>query len=404
MYQELRNQLNQLTANITLDENDAILIAELPDPRFDLPFSGLYWQVVEIDGDSIFSRSLWGDPIATPNLNAAGEQVRGRTITAQDETLLTLSWRILFGDTPEPRTLDLTVGIDEVELTRPLQEFRQKLIQWLALMFVFLILASWVQVRLGLSPLEAIREKIQGIRSGSDKRLVGTFPAEVMPLASEVNELLELHETSLNSARARASDLAHGLKTPLTIMLTHAADLEEDGQAQIAKEIREQVNSMHHYVERELARTRLQVPSGKRSLAKPVIEKMVKMIAKLPREAPLQWDTDIPDALETPFDAHDLSELMGNMLDNARKWAKSVVHVQGVIGSHGSATLIVEDDGPGVPEELIETILARGGRLDDNVQGTGLGLAICADMAKEYGADLSFSRSELGGLRVSFEW
>ncbi len=404
LYRELENQLNQLTANLALGENDSIVVGELPDPRFRLPFSGLYWQVIEQDGDSVFSRSLWGEPIAITAPAEPGVLVRDRDYNNPDEPLLIVGREILLGDPVDPRVLDLTVAVSEEEVYLALNRFRYTLTQWLALMFVFLILASWIQVRLGLSPLEAIREKINAIRGGHAKRLTGEFPAEVMPLADEVNELLELHETSLETARSRASDLAHGLKTPLTIMLALAKDIEKAGQPKIADDITQQVNSMNQYVERELARSRLQVPAGLRTRAKPVIQRMADMIAKLPRDEPLDWQVDIPETLDAPFDEHDLSELMGNMLDNARKWAKSVVVISGGTAGNETQHITVEDDGPGVPEDMIETILSRGGRLDENVQGTGLGLAICADMAREYGADLTLEKSELGGLKVSFIW
>ena len=404
VYSELETHLNQLTVNISLAENDEIVIADLPDPRFALPFSGLYWQVLEADNADILSRSLWGENIGTPDIPTPGQQVRGRTTSEQDQSLLTLSWEILLGSDTDPRSLVLTVASDEAEIHAALSDFRRTLAQWLALMFVFLIVASWAQVRLGLSPLEAIRGKIQNIRAGSDQRLIGDFPAEVRPLADEVNELLTLHESSLDSARARASDLAHGLKTPLTIMLTLAEDIEKTGSDKIADDIRTQVGSMTHFVERELARTRLRRPSNTMAPAKPVIQKMTQMMAKLPSETSLDWQVDIPDGFLSPFDEHDLSELMGNMLDNARKWAKSVVRVSAGTTENQKSYIAVDDDGLGVPEDQIDTILSRGGRLDENTQGTGLGLAICKDIAQEYGAELKLENSPLGGLRIVYIW
>ena len=220
----------------------------------------------------------------------------------------------------------------------------------------------------------------------------------------EVNELLTLHETSLAGARERASDLAHGLKTPLTVMQTIARDLRKINQAEQADEIDTQVASMHHYIERELARVRTQVPSNTKTQAAPVVNKMVSTIRRFPRETPLEWHVDIPDDLNTPFDAHDLSEMLGNILDNARKWANSQVRVQGVTLPDGRAFITIEDDGPGVPDEMLPTILARGERLDPSVQGTGLGLAICADMAESYGAEFTLSKSALDGLSVRILW
>ena len=271
-------------------------------------------------------------------------------------------------------------------------------------MFVALIIAAWVQVRLGLVPLEQLRRKVEQVRAGSENKLEGPFPREVQPLANEVNELLDLHNESLRFARERASDLAHGLKTPLTVMLTISRDLRDDNQPERADEIETQVASMRHYVERELARVRTKIPSDKRNAAAPVVEKMVSTIRRFPSDTPLEWQVDLPEGLATPFDTHDLSELLGNLLDNARKWAATKVKISGVISPDGSTSITVEDDGQGVPEEDLPTILGRGERLDPSVQGTGLGLAICADMAESYGAELSLSRSVLGGLSATIKW
>ncbi|MHA1128614.1 MAG: ATP-binding protein, partial [Alphaproteobacteria bacterium] len=224
------------------------------------------------------------------------------------------------------------------------------------------------------------------------------------PLADEVNELLDLHRTSLSSARDRASDLAHGLKTPLTVMLTLALDLRAVGQDGVADEIEEQVSSMRYYIERELARVRTQSPAGISTDAAPVVNKMVSAIRKFPREKPLDWEVEIPDNLRTPFDEHDLSELLGNIFDNARKWAKSRVRIIGKALPDGVIEILIEDDGPGVAEDMLSTILTRGERLDPNVQGHGLGLAICADLVENYGAEFILERSSLGGLAVTTRW
>ena len=404
IFAELDRDLIQLTANLSIGQNGSISVAPLTNPRFGLPFSGLYWQAFEPGNQALVSRSLWGEAYEFSANPIAGQRTRSEISSSQGVPLLITGWTILIGDGELQRSITLSVATNESEVIEATAKFRSAFILWLILMFLGLIMASWVQVRLGLVPLETLRKKVEQVRSGAKDKLDGPFPSEVQPLAGEVNELLALHETSLTDARERASDLAHGLKTPLTVMQTIARDLRKVNQAEQADEIDTQVGAMRHYIERELARVRTQSPSNARTLAAPVVDKMVSTIRRFPRETPLDWHVDIPDDLNTPFDTHDLSEMLGNVLDNARKWAKSQVRIRGEILPDGRATIVIEDDGAGVPDDMLPTIIARGERLDASVQGTGLGLAICADMAESYGAEFTLSKSPIGGLSVTIMW
>jgi signal transduction histidine kinase len=308
------------------------------------------------------------------------------------------------GPKADPSLVELTVAINQTEVQRAATGFQFTMLRWMGFIFVGLILAAWVQVRLGLVPLETLRKKVEQVRSGKERRLHGDFPTEVRPLANEVNELLELHEITVAQARERASDLAHGLKTPLTIINTIARDLRKSGQAGAAEAIDSQIASMSHFIERELARVRVRAPGSGQSPALPVAERMLDAIKRFPREAPLQWRLQMADDFSTPFDEHDLSELLGNLLDNARKWAGSVVVLRGDVAADGTHGLTIEDDGKGVNEQQLAELGQRGRRLDPSAQGSGLGLAICMDLAAHYGAELQLGRSELGGLKVSVSW
>jgi signal transduction histidine kinase len=404
IFAELDRDLTQLTANLAIEEGGSLSVAPLPNPRFGLPFSGLYWQAVEPETQINTSRSLWGVSYKFPANPIAGQRTHIEIDSSQGVPLLITGWTILIGEGDQQRAITLSVATNESEVIEATAKFRSAFILWLALMFLGLIIASWVQVRLGLVPLETLRKKVEQVRSGAKNKLDGSFPSEVQPLVGEVNELLALHETSLADARERASDLAHGLKTPLTVMQTIARDLRKVNQDEQANEIDTQVASMRHYIERELARVRTQVPSSTKTNAAPIVDKMVSTIRRFPREIPLEWRVDIPAGLNTPFDAHDLAEMLGNLFDNARKWAKSQVHIHGEDLPDGRTSITIEDDGPGVPDDMLATILERGERLDPSVQGTGLGLTICADMAESYGAVFTLSKSALGGLSVTIMW
>jgi signal transduction histidine kinase len=350
------------------------------------------------------SRSLWTGALDVPPATTAGALERSTLTTPMGEPLLALSRTVRVGSDANPSLVQLTVAIDQTEVRRAASGFQATMLGWMATIFIGLILAAWVQVKLGLVPLETLRKKVERVRGGKDMRLEGRFPTEVMPLASEVNELLDLHEITVTQARERASDLAHGLKTPLTIINTIARDLRKNGQGDAAEEIDAQVASMSHFIERELARVRVRTPGVATTPALPVAERMLDAIRRFPREEPLEWQLRMAPDFSTPFDAHDLSELLGNQLDNARKWAISVVRLSGEVTPDGTHVLSVEDDGKGVDKKQRAKLGRRGRRLDPSAQGSGLGLAICADLATHYGAELTLGRSDLGGLKISVSW
>jgi len=404
VYAELGAHLDQLTANLSFDDIGDLVVSPLLDPRFEAPFSGLYWQAQRDGHPRVVSRSLWTGSLDVPPTTAAGALARSAFDSGMGEPLLALSRAVRVGAEADPSLVQLSVAVNQTEVQRAAEGFQTTMLNWMAIIIVGLISAAWVQVKLGLAPLETLRKKVERVRGGKDMRLEGNFPTEVMSLADEVNELLDLHEITVSQARERASDLAHGLKTPLTIINTIARDLRNSGQGGAADEIDSQIASMSHFIERELARVRVRTPGGSHTPALPVAEKMLDAIKRFPREAPLEWQLHMAADFTTPFDAHDLSELLGNQLDNARKWAKSVVRLSGKVLPDGTHVLSVEDDGMGVDKHQRVTLGQRGQRLDPSAQGSGLGLAICADLAAHYGADFTFERSELGGMKISTSW
>ena len=253
VYAELGAHLDQLTANISFDAEGDIVVASLPDPRFEQPFSGLYWQALLEDHPPQVSRSLWTGRLDVPSPDMAGVLERATLQSPLGEPLLALSRVVIVSDELDEKLVELTIAIDQSEVQRAATGFQTTMLRWMLIIFFGLIIAAWVQVKLGLAPLETLRQKVERVRAGKDNRLEGSFPSEVQPLASEVNELLQLHEKTVAQARERASDLAHGLKTPLTIINTISRDLRKNGQPAEAEEIDSQIASMSHFIERELA-------------------------------------------------------------------------------------------------------------------------------------------------------
>ncbi len=404
IYLELQQHVEQLATNITIDTDGDVRVDPLSNARFNTPFSGHYWQVILNDGNQQSSRSLWGGKFEVPDDRPPGVQFRALAKSPVGTDLFVIGWPISAGEGSSRRNILLSVAIDTTEVVEAELGFRNFLISWLAIMFTGLLLAAWAQVRIGLAPLKLLRKKIATIRVGSDTRLVGHFPTEVKPLVKEVNELLDLHEKSLKVARSRASDLAHGLKTPLTVMRVLAEDLASSGQTEQSDEMETQISTMHQFIERELARVSTNIVQTRKSPAANIINRMMKNIKKLPRGRELEWSLDVPEYLASPFDEHELSELVGNLLDNARKWAKSTVHVSAKNLNSDRGWIKFSDDGPGIKKPNINSVLARGGRLDEATPGTGIGLSIVTDLVSQKNGFLEFSDSPNGGLTISINW
>ncbi|MFQ5623087.1 MAG: sensor histidine kinase [Paracoccaceae bacterium] len=401
---ELEVQLTELTAHLTHGADGTIDVTPMPDPRFGQPFSGLYWQVEPEEGSAVLSRSLWDQKISVDRPATAGKPVSAKITHSDGSRLLAVSWRILVGGQQAPESVVLTVASDLEDVTLAAQRFRSNIATWLGLLAVALITAAWLQVRIGLRPLERIRTQIQSVKAEPSRRLPAEFPSEVLPLVEEVNSLLDDQQASLGKARQRAGDLAHGLKTPLTVMRALAKETRDAGNARIAGQIEEQITAMRNFVERELARTRTGMAERTRSGLAEVVTRMVDAMKKLPGGGALDWQVQVPPELTAPFDEHDLSELLGNLLDNARKFATSRVRARARVVDGETVELVIEDDGPGVPADKLEAILERGERIDADKPGHGLGLAIARDLAASHGCALELENADPGGLVVRVRW
>jgi signal transduction histidine kinase len=388
----LENDLLQLAGSINVAGDGTVSAGTaMADPRYQEPYGGRYWRIdfAAAPGqpapEPLRSRSLWDyefDP-ANPS-GPEGEKlvVAQRTLTIERNG----------------KTQDITMlaAAHEEEVQRPLGELRDQLVLSLAIIGTILILGAWIQVTVGLNPLKQLRNKVNAIRTGSSQRLDGPFPDEVSPLVGEFNDVLDLRDKSLERARRRAGDLAHGLKTPLTVLSAVARDLRKAGMNAQANDIDEQSEAMLHHVERALARARLSSGMGHAATAlKPVVNSILAAVERLPGADDLEFEVTITDEIKIPMEKGDVTELIGNLLDNARKWAKARVRV-----AYVDSCLVIEDDGPGVPDGELATISQRGRRLDESTQGSGLGLSIVEDIADIYGLKITFGRSELGGLKV----
>lgn len=380
---------------------DGVAMASTPQaPDFARPFSGLYWQV-EAAGKVLTSRSLWDEVLVLPNPGEPGKVVRHIRLDFGDGQIMAAERVLVIGEA-EGLRVRIIAAIDRAGLESSKADFGDRVLTLVAILGVFLMLATSVQIYFGLRPLQTLRTRLNAVRAGQAERLEGPFPTEINGLVDEVNRLLSAREEMVSRARARAGDLAHGLKTPLAVLGAEARRLDSMGETAAAAEINAQIDRMHRNVERELVRARA-ASSGStlasRTKLAPAIERMLRAFRRMPGGEDLDWTASVPEDLVIAMDSVDLDEVAGTLLDNARKWASTRVRLSA--RAEGAQTImVVEDDGPGVPDTEMDHIVERGRRLDEATPGTGLGLAIARDILELYGGTLSVGRSELGGLSV----
>ncbi|HEY7687274.1 MAG TPA: ATP-binding protein, partial [Dongiaceae bacterium] len=255
-----------------------------------------------------------------------------------------------------------------------------------------------LQVRYGLSPLRRIRQSIIAVRTGRAQKLEGDFPSEIMPLSGEINTLLEQNAAVVERARTQVSNLAHALKTPLSVLTNEASN----GAAGLADTVKRQVDVMRRHVDHYLARARTAAAArvlGARVPFAPVADDLRRTLEKIHVDKAQRIDVRVAPNLAFRGERQDLEEMLGNLMDNACKWAKGHVTVQAEAAG-AQILCTVEDDGPGLPEEQREAVFARGKRLDEQMPGSGLGLAIVREIAELYDGTIRLEAAPAGGVRA----
>ena len=403
---ELDTYLTQIAARLSFDQTGAPLLGgKLADPRFDKIYSGLYWQIDnETAGQTARSRSLWDTRLTLPADTPGRGKVHVHTITDPRGALLLVHERRLVFQSPiGEQTALLIVALDLAELSVSSGQFASEVAVALLILAGFLLAAGWVQVVVGLRPLALIRKSIAAVRSGVAARINTDMPDEVLPLADEVNDLLAAQETAISKARYRANNLAHNFKTPLTALNSDVRRLRKKGEHAIAADIEATSLLMRRQIERELTKARIRDPRAMPAIkVRPVIEGIVATVRRTPDGEQCKFEIRCDAALRVQINTDDLSDILGNLVENAVKHGNGQVIIK-VQSGNGFALFAVEDDGQGISGDLREIAQERGVRLDQSVAGSGLGLAIISDILDAYNQSLKFDTSPLGGLQVSFQ-
>ncbi|MEP3071206.1 sensor histidine kinase [Maricaulis sp.] len=402
-----------LVAAVEIDETGEVLLARRPsDPAYGRVFSGRYWQIVDDDGSAdggevlAVSRSLW-DEVLVPG-NTLLDRLR-----AEPGAVVTIDTK---GPSGEPlRLTGQAVQLSDrpglvvfmaAEDRRPADRDVRTFAITSGLMFLGFATAIaagvFFQVRIGLAPVLRMRDRVAEVREGQAERVDGTFPAELQPLADELNAMLDHSRELVERSRTHVGNLAHALKTPIAVLTNEA----RTSQGALADLVERQTGIMAEQVEHHLRRARAAAHAkavGARTDVAPTVDDLVRTLGKINAARALTITADVPDELRFRGERQDLEEMVGNLMDNACKWARGTVRVSAERTDERNLAILIEDDGPGLDEGEAQAALQRGVRLDEQAPGSGLGLAIVSDLAHAYGGELTLSRSGLGGLSVRID-
>ncbi|WJR81738.1 sensor histidine kinase [Bradyrhizobium sp. NP1] len=403
--------LRTLVAEVaTPDEPPDRQFQSLGEPLFELPLSGWYWQITRTDtekGDTRASRSLWDKKL--PKLDEHGAELTAAGV------------RLGYVEGPEGQTLRMverpvdlgadgrylvSVAGDATEIFDETRSFDYYLGGTFAALGIVLLLTTIFQVRFGLAPLKRISEAIADIRSGRAERLEGDFPVEIAPLARETNALIDANREIVERARTHVGNLAHAIKTPLSVIVneasSHAADPFADKVLEQADVMRSQVA---HHLERARIAARVTIVAAVTDVA-PTVEALRRTMEKIHRDRGVIIEAKVDPNARFRGERQDLEEMVGNLVDNACKWAASRVFIEVLTerpaapGAGPMLRIIVDDDGRGLSAAERAQVARRGQRLDESKPGSGLGLSIVIDLASLYGGNLTLGDAPTGGLRA----
>ncbi len=393
---------------LAVNEEDEITVDAAAGADFERAFSGRYWQVSAVEGDrpgaalatsgSLFDAQLELPPaLAARSLSLNGQPVSGEAGGPQGEPLRIVVRAVRLASDAPP--LLITAAEDRREADGRVARFALASAGLFALFAVLLAAGILLQVRVGLAPVLRMREALADVRDGGADRLEGGYPDELLPLARELNALLDHSSRVVERARTHVGNLAHALKTPLTV-LSNAVREEGGPGGEVA---RRQVEQMRAQIDHHLRRARAAANAQGLAARTPVeacVEDLARTLSRIYAARDLSVETGIAPGLVFRGERQDLDDLVGNLMDNACKWARARVRVRAEADIPGRLRIDIEDDGPGVPEDQRAQVLERGVRLDEQTPGTGLCLSIVADLARAYDGSLQFGESELGGLRA----
>lgn len=374
----------------------------LSDLRYDIPMSGYYWEITKAGDVLARSASLNGKQLSIPANDVTDLGMRTSAVAGPSGTVLIAERAVSISSGARP--IRFIVGTDQRHVDDVVSRFRGILSWSLAVFGLSMIFGAALLILYALKPLDALRTALANVRTGAAKRLEGTYPTEVRPLVDDLNALLVSTSELIKRARTQAGNLAHGLKTPLAVLVDEAYRIDEQGLPQSSATILAQCRKMQTQIDYQIARARavaLRSVPGTVAEVHKAAEEVARALDRLYRESGIEISNDVSKGLLVSCDPQDLNEMLANIVDNACKHANSHVRVScDGRPSDKSFSLYVEDDGKGLPPEAFEVVFEIGERWDSREAGSGLGLSIVRDLAELYGGNIKLQKSGMGGLGV----
>ncbi|MGD8118872.1 ATP-binding protein [Vibrio sp. TRT 29B02] len=387
---QLTIYMDEISASLEADKTGNLtLTSALSDPRFNRPYSGLYWSA-KTDKELLRSRSLWDKKITS-------EKKEKEYFGARNEKLIYIKTTLYYPDYDGP--IEVIIGIDEQPIEDTVGSLMSQLWIILALLYFGVLAVIFLQVQWSLSPLTKMHKELSQLRSGEKTQLDQDYPKEVAPVVADLNALVFHYQELLERARHHAGNLSHALKTPLSVLKNEIAALDQETQRYLQPPV-EQIQSQIDY---HLGRARM---AGSKNIlsvrANPSqrVDAISMAFDKVYAERGVTLINELDSDIQVAVDKTDLDEMVGNLLENAYKWSESIIRVHSETLAADDIAIIIEDDGPGIPDEKLKQAIERGVRLDETTPGTGLGLNIVSEMAHSYRGKLTLSRSSMGGLRA----
>lgn len=369
-------------------------------------YSGHYWEIAEATPSGALhvlvpSRSLWDSELKAPPQGLAGfkpgQHLAYDTVGPVGEPLRAVARAVALPGRSDP--VIFLAAQDRAPIDADSRRFALTTALALALLGAGLVAGVVIQVRVGLGPLFRLRREVAEVRKGRAERLDEHYPVELAPLAGELNALLAHNQEVVERQRTHVGNLAHALKTPLSVMLTEA----ERTKTPLAELVMRQSQIMRSQVDHHLRRARAAARTlgqGERTPIAPVVDELSRTLEKIFHDKRLRIDWDVDESLAFHGERQDLLEMVGNVMENAAKWGRRRMIVRAESPAPARLLITVEDDGPGLPPERRGDVLQRGARLDESAPGSGLGLSIVEELAKAYGGSIRLGDSALGGLKV----
>jgi signal transduction histidine kinase len=411
---DLSDLANGLYAGASVEPGGQVSPPGFVDERAQRAYSGKYWQIADLAPGQrphalARSRSLWDGVLNAPAPVLASLRQRPGVAVYYDtegpgedgrEPLRAVALLAFLPGHPSP--VVFMAAENRERLDRDVRRFGWTTAAALVLLGAGLVAGVVLQVRVGLQPIFDMRKEIADVRKGRVLRLVGGYPREIAPLASELNALFDHNQQVVERQRTHVGNLAHALKTPISVMLSEAERQPGALSDIVVRQSQTMRDQVEHHLRRARAAARAQ-SSGERTEVAPVLDEIARTLERIFRAQAVEIDWDAADDLFFLGERQDFQEMAGNVLENACKFSRGRVRAKAQALGPSRLRLSVEDNGPGLPADQREEVLKRGARLDENAPGSGLGLSIVHELALAYGGSLALSQSTLGGLRIDID-